>query len=182
MKVKIVKETEPHVWHYGKVEQIFEVEEYNNHDYRVIGMYDKYTDTDPYFYISKKMCELIQDPVKIPFTFSQWDKDRTQKVWTRDGREVTSLTYFEGANDWSYAYAGILDNCIDKWTKEGNYIIGGSEDIGDLFLEHHEREYWVNVYEGEAGIFLGSICKSEKEVNCTSCPGYKLIKTVSFKA
>ena len=176
MKVKIVKETEPHVWHYGKVEQIFEVEEYNNHDYRVIGMYDKYTDTDPYFYISKKMCELIQDPVKIPFTFEAWDKDRTQKVWTRDGREVLQLTHFEKSGE----FAGDTDKGIRTWYNNGTWSCGENEL--DLFLEHHEREYWVNVYEGEAGIFLGSICKSEKEVNCTSCPGYKLIKTISFKA
>jgi len=185
MKVKIVKETEPHVWHYGKVEQIFEVEEYNNHDYRVIGMYDKYTDTDPYFYISKKMCELIQDPVKIPFTFSQWDKDRTQKVWTRDGREVKDLTYLPSMR--LYKVVGVVKNDVCNeyemisFTEEGLYS-AGEESKFDLFLEHHEREYWVNVYEGEAGIFLGRICKSEKEVNCTSCPGYKLIKTISFKA
>jgi len=176
MKVKIVKETEPHVWHYGKVEQIFEVEEYNNHDYRVIGMYDKYTDTDPYFYISKKMCELIQDPVKIPFTFEAWDKDRTQKVWTRDGREVLQLTHFEKSGE----FAGDTDKGVRTWYNNGTWSCGENEL--DLFLEHHEREYWVNVYEGEAGIFLGRICKSEKEVNCTSCPGYKLIKTISFKA
>ena len=176
MKVKIVKETEPHVWHYGKVEQIFEVEEYNNHDYRVIGMYDKYTDTDPYFYISKKMCELIQDPVKIPFTFEAWDKDRTQKVWTRDGREVLQLTHFEKSGE----FAGDTDKGVRTWYNNGTWSCGENEL--DLFLEHHERECWVNVYEGEAGIFLGSIWKSEKEVNCTSCPGYKLIKTISFKA
>ncbi len=172
MKVKIVKAKD--CWYRDKVGEIFEVKPYMGNTYRLTeeGNFKGCC-------IDVEHAELIT-PIKIPFTFSQWDKDRTQKVWTRDGREVTSLTYFEGANDWSYA--GILDNCIDKWTKEGNYIIGDSEYLGDLFLEHHEREYWVNVYEGEAGIFLGSICKSEKEVNCTSCPGYKLIKTVSFKA
>jgi hypothetical protein len=177
MKVKIVKAVSSN-WYFGKIGEEFEVVSEDAFIYSV-----KRGDDIENYGIFKSDCEIliennITDPVKIPFTFEAWDKDRTQKVWTRDGREVTSLTYFEGANDWSYA--GILDNCIDKWTKEGNYIIGDSEYLGDLFLEHHEREYWVNVYEGESGIFLGSICKSEKEVNCTSCPGYKLIKTIKF--
>jgi hypothetical protein len=169
MKVKIVKAKD--CWYRDKVGEIFEVKPYMGNTYRLTeeGNFKGCC-------IDVEHAELIT-PIKIPFTFEAWDKDRTQKVWTRDGREVTSLTYLKNL----VLFAGIL--LIDKWIKKWNYngTWGGENEL-DLFLEHHEREYWVNVYEGEAGIFLGSICKSEKEVNCTSCPGYKLIKTISFKA
>jgi hypothetical protein len=168
MKVKIVKAKD--CWYRDKVGEIFEVKPYMGNTYRL-------TEEGNFkgFCIDVEHTELIT-PIKIPFTFEAWDKDRTQKVWTRDGREVLQLTHFEKSGE----FAGDTDKGIRTWYNNGTWSCGENEL--DLFLEHHEREYWVNVYEGEAGIFLGSICKSEKEVNCTSCPGYKLIKTVSFKA
>jgi hypothetical protein len=172
MKVKIVKAKD--CWYRDKVGEIFEVKPYMGNTYRLTeeGNFKGCC-------IDVEHAELIT-PIKIPFTFEAWDKDRTQKVWTRDGREVKQLTFFENAKD-DYRLVGVADIHVKKWTPEGIGIIGETTAF-DLFLEHHEREYWVNVYEGEAGIFLGSICKSEKEVNCTSCPGYKLIKKISFKA
>jgi hypothetical protein len=175
MKVKIVKAVSSN-WYFGKIGEEFEVVSEDAFIYSV-----KRGDDIETYGIFKSDCEIliennITDPVKIPFTFSQWDKDRTQKVWTRDGREVLQLTHFEKSGE----FAGDTDKGIRTWYNNGTWSCGENEL--DLFLEHHEREYWVNVYEGEAGIFLGSICKSEKEVNCTSCPGYKLIKTISFKA
>ena len=177
MKVKIVKAKD--CWYRDKVGEIFEVKPYMGNTYRITeeGNFKGCC-------IDVEHAELIT-PIKIPFTFEAWDKDRTQKVWTRDGREVKDLTYLPSMR--LYKVVGVVKNDVCNeyemisFTEEGLYS-AGEESKFDLFLEHHEREYWVNVYEGEAGIFLGSICKSEKEVNCTSCPGYKLIKTISFKA
>jgi len=175
MKVKIVKAVSSN-WYFGKIGEEFEVVSEDAFIYSV-----KRGDDIENYGIFKSDCEIliennITDPVKIPFTFEAWDKDRTQKVWTRDGGEVLQLTHFEKSGE----FAGDTDKGVRTWYNNGTWSCGENEL--DLFLEHHERECWVNVYEGEAGIFLGSIWKSEKEVNCTSCPGYKLIKTISFKA
>jgi hypothetical protein len=182
MKVKIVKAVSSN-WYFGKIGEEFEVVSEDAFIYSV-----KRGDDIENYGIFKSDCEIliennITDPVKIPFTFEAWDKDRTQKVWTRDGREVKDLTYLPSMR--LYKVVGVVKNDVCNeyemisFTEEGLYS-AGEESKFDLFLEHHEREYWVNVYEGEAGIFLGSIFKSEKEVNCTSCPGYKLIKTIKF--
>jgi len=131
-------------------------------------------------YLAKSDCELIQDPVKIPFTFAAWDKDRSQKVWTRDGREVKQLTYFEVGKEPLY---GVVENYVRCWTKEGFYYVEKDESSSDLFLEHTEKEYWVNIYTNKDGIKFGTVYDSEQEAkDAFVITEDKYLKTISFKA
>lgn len=102
-----------------RIGEIFEVEEYSDTHYSVI-----HNEELKLHNIRKDDCELITDPVKIPFSFELWDKDRTQKVWTRDGREVKQLTLFDALD---YAFAGVIDGELEAFTKEGYAIIGGKD-------------------------------------------------------
>ena len=135
MKVRIKQASNYDYWYNSKVGIEFEVEECNSYDvekYRVID-----GQAPSYHLIDKSDCEPVTDPVKIPFTFELWDKDRTQKVWTRDGREVNQLTYFEckGEN-----LVGVLDEVIETWYKDGYYIVTKGEDANDLFLAERMKK------------------------------------------
>jgi len=174
MKVKIVKASKPTYWYAWHIGETFEVQDISGYrSYTVINN-PKFTN----HCIDKRDCEIISETVKIPFTFSAWDKDRSQKVWTSDGREVTQVTYFECIN--KSRILGIVENKLYSWRKDGMWVETPSGL--DLFLEHTEKEYFVNVYEGKEGIILGGISYSEIEAKQTCMPGNKKIKTISFTA
>ena len=171
MKVKIVK---GRYWYSNKVGEILEVEKRKS---PVIGReYYYYDNTRNDGSILIEDCEPVTDPVKIPFTFEAWDKDRGQKVWTRDGREVKQLTYFEDIKN-SYSLNGVLDKTLRSWTKEGFYYIEKNDANEDIFLEHHERDYFVNIYRYSDGSFQAIVNNPEDVISNTN-----LIKTINFKA
>lgn len=180
MKVKIVKASQPSYWYANRIGETFEVEDISGYrSYTVINN-PKFTN----HCIDKCDCEIISETVKIPFTFEAWDKDRSQKVWTRDGREVTQLTWFNCNS--IVPLVGVVENDVMRWGVNGlwgsSVSRGSSVSKFDLFLEHTEKEYFVNVYEGKEGIIIGGISYSEIEAKQTCMPGNKLIKTISFKA
>ena len=174
MKVKIVKASKPTYWYAWHIGETFEVQD--------ISGYRSYTVINNPKYkvhcISKRDCEIISETVKIPFTFEAWDKDRSQKVWTREGREVKELTWFECLNE--SPILGVVEKKLYRWKKDGMW--DKTLTSLDLFLEHTEKEYFVNVYEGKEGIIIGGISYSEIEAKQTCMPGNKKIKTISFKA
>ena len=174
MKVKIVKEK--NCWYRDKVGEIYEVEPnvYCN-QYKVIS--------DPFrgYNIDCGHCEIVTDPVKIPFTFAAWDKDRSQKVWTRDGREVSQLTYFETPD--YFKLIGVIGGSLASFKKNGSFCFNESESHKDLFLEHQEKEYWVNIYTNKECIKFGTAYDSEQEAkDAFVITEDKYLKTISFKA
>jgi hypothetical protein len=175
MKVKIVKGAG---WYSDKVGEMFDFVS----EASIVYIVNHGGDTENYG-IFKSDCELISDPVKIPFTFAAWDKDRTQKVWTRDGREVKQLTWFDV--NVSFPLMGVLDNEIEAFTKNGSYYENENEneENEDLFLEHHEKEYFVNIYQSKEGIKFGTAYDSEQGAKDAFVITEDIyIKTISFKA
>lgn len=172
MKVKIVKPK--NCWYRDKVGEIYEVELNSCQQYRIKeGRYKG-------FCIDEEHAEIISDTIKIPFTFSAWDKDRSQKVWTRDGREVTQLTWFDCNS--IVPLVGVVENDVMRWGVNG--LWGSSVSKFDLFLEHTEKEYFVNVYESsKIGVSVSPIVfKTFEEAEKMGTGYHTYIKTISFKA
>jgi hypothetical protein len=69
------------------------------------------------------------------------------KVVTRDGREVTQLTKFEGLKD--YPLVGIVDSQLHTWTTQGPLSLHLGECGADLFLAVEPQRIWVNVYTSD---------------------------------
>lgn len=176
MKVKIVKARD-YNWYDKHIGEIFEVinETNSGECYNVKHKEGDRTD----FSVSKDHCEII-NPIKIPFTFSAWDKDRSQKVWTRDGREVKQLTWFDCNS--IVPLVGVVEKDVMRWGVNG--LWGSSASKYDLFLEHTEKEYFVNVYRNEnGGIYINSDCYNT--FNSAESVGKVIknyIKTISLTA
>jgi hypothetical protein len=76
------------------------------------------------------------------------------KVVTRDGREVTQLTKFEGLKD--YPLVGIVDSQLHTWTTQGPLSLHLGECGADLFLAVEPKRIWVNVFKGKYGnLYVG---------------------------
>ena len=171
MKVRIIKASKDTYWYSDKIGQEIEVKK---------ELEDRYylpNEEGGIPYILKTDCEVIPDTF-IPFTFAAWDKDRSQKVFTSDGREVNQLTWFECEGD---TFAGILDCVLETWNKEGNYY-EKNEDCSDLFLEHTEKDYWVNVYKSEERPYTGGCFDTFQAAENFGKSNKDYIKTINFKA
>ena len=110
MKVKIVKASKPAYWYANNIGETFEVDD-------IAGCYGYNVINNPNFthhYIQQRDCEIISEPVKIPFTFSAWDKDRSQKVWTRDGRVVKDVFYCPNRGS-EYKIGGIIESELNMF-------------------------------------------------------------------
>lgn len=176
MKVKIVKASQPTYWYAKHIGETFEVEDRtDSFGYSVINN-EKFT----LYCIQQEDFEIITDTVKIPFSFSAWDKDRSQKAWTRDGLEVKQLTYFDCNS--IVPLVGVVGNDVMRWGVNG--LWGSSVSKFDLFLEHTEKEYFVNVYRNEnGGIYINSDCYNT--FNSAESVGKVIknyIKTISLTA
>jgi len=60
------------------------------------------------------------------------------------------------------------------------FYVYRSEQMSYRFLEHTEKEYWVNVYKDKEGMTLGAI--HETEISAKEGAKKDYIKTISFKA
>lgn len=180
MKVKIVKASKPAYWYANNIGETFEVDD-------IAGCYGYNVINNPNFthhYIQQRDCEIISEPVKIPFTFSAWDKDRSQKVWTRDGLEVKQLTKFENVEDGYPIVGNVSGKGLRSYSIEGRYIVK-SEKQYDLFLEHTEKEYFVNVYKRENGTLYTKSADCHdlyEDASVWSGQVDNFVKTISFKA
>jgi hypothetical protein len=70
------------------------------------------------------------------------------KVVTRDGREVSQLTKFEGSKD--YQLAGVTDGVLYTWTEQGGYYTDRQSN-SDLFLAVETQSICVNVFMNSHG-------------------------------
>jgi hypothetical protein len=85
-----------------------------------------------------------------------------EPVCTRDGNEVTQLTYFEAPKD-LFSVVGVLKNEVYCWQTNGRFL-QTQEDAKDLFIKPKEKVIWVNVYKSVRGfLFLGHQFDTEEE-------------------
>ena len=180
MKVKIVKASQPTYWYANNIGETFEVDD-------IAGCYGYNVINNPNFthhYIQQRDCEIISEPVKIPFTFSAWDKDRSQKVWTRDGRVVKDVFYCPNRGS-EYKIGGIIESELNMFRDNGYYCYGTQTSPKDLFLEHTEKEYFVNVYKRENGTLYTKSADCHdlyEDASVWSGQVDNFVKTISFKA
>jgi hypothetical protein len=103
------------------------------------------------------------------------------KVVTRDGREVKELTKFEGLKN--YPLVGVLDTNLHTWTTQGMFNSNHEvECIRDLFLVVEPNRVWVNIYQHDGIISIGSIYKTKKEARGKAIDhvDMKYIKTIEI--
>jgi hypothetical protein len=85
-----------------------------------------------------------------------------EPVITREGKEVTQLTYFKEARE-QYNLVGLMEGVVCTWNEKGTSILG-HETSSDLFMKPKENAIWVNVYKNSFGkILLGSNWETEEE-------------------
>ena len=69
------------------------------------------------------------------------------KVVTRDGRDVTQLTYLKGLDAGEYCICGVVELGgklqIDTWINDGCAYSSKRPDDSDLFMAPTERKEWV---------------------------------------
>lgn len=131
--------------------------------------------------IPKEDCKIVEEepikPILKPFTFEEWDKDRSQPVWTSNEAEVKQLTYFENVAPSSWPLVGIVNKQLSLFTEEG-------KSVGDyiLMLESKEKEYYVNVYKHGSGyVYMGEIRTKEGCEQHAKMTTDTFIMTISFK-
>jgi hypothetical protein len=106
------------------------------------------------------------------------------KVVTRDGREVTQLTKFQGLGILR-TLVGVFGGCMKTWCSNGTFR-GGEEHILDLFLAVEPNKSYANVYlDTEYDfILIGEVFQSEKKAKekgkSTSDSTLKYIKTIEI--
>lgn len=67
------------------------------------------------------------------------------KVVTRDGREVTQLTFFETKSP--FPLIGVYDNgLMSSWRKNGKHIADTVVTDGDLFIAIEPKRIYINMY------------------------------------
>jgi len=131
--------------------------------------------------IPKENCEIVQEepikPILKPFTFEEWNKDRSQPVWTTKYGKVEELTYFVNCKD-SYPLVGLVNKSKVAYSLEGR----SCWIADDLMLESKEKEYYANVYRNADGsVEVGHA--SDKAYSKEQAEKHRdiFIMTISFK-
>ncbi len=98
----------------------------------------------------------------IPFDLKRWQKGDFKKVLTKEGKEVSELTYFKSARKAIFSLFGTLENDVYSWAIDGTYSINKRHSEYDLMLEVEDTilEGWVNVFKDKLG---GSVYSSKTE-------------------
>lgn len=96
---------------------------------------------------------------------------------TRDGREVTQLTWFEGV-ECTYRVMGVVDGVIESWTVDGLNSIGEVSDF-DIFAPTQYEWQWLYV-DKNGWHHTTSFFKSEQDMSAHYC-GYAGIRIEESK-
>lgn len=126
--------------------------------------------------IPKEDCEIVQEepikPILKPFTFEEWNKDRSQPVWTTNYEKVEQLTCFNIVHG-TYPFTGVIDGAKRAFTIAG-------KGTATLMLESKEKEYYVNVYRHTNGnVYMGY--PGTKESCDKNSGALNYLTTISFK-
>jgi hypothetical protein len=96
----------------------------------------------------------------IPFDLERWQKGDC-KVLTKEGKEVSQLTYFGSGTKATYPLVGVLENYVESWAIDGIFSTIDRSSFLNLMLEVEDTilEGWVNVFTD----YLGGTVYSSKE-------------------
>ena len=102
------------------------------------------------------------------FNLTEYLKNPSQKVFTRDGREVRIICtdFLSKMNKPVIALIKEDENKESVWnfTKNGKYYLCKNEEsLKDLFFASIKREGWVNLYRNNNTTHIGNIYSNEKE-------------------
>ena len=120
----------------------------------------------------------------IPFDWELYNSNRDKyKVFTRDGDEVTQLTYFDSHH--YYKLAGVTEGRIETWTIDGMYNEKSKYGCLNLQLQYEEEvvESWANLYEsvnGQRHIQSSYNTKEEAVKSFANTANFKYIKTINL--
>jgi hypothetical protein len=97
----------------------------------------------------------------IPFDLERWKKGDC-KVVTKEGKEVSDLTYFGSGTKATYPLVGVLENYVESWAINGVFSTIENSSPLNLMLEVEDKtlEGWVNVFKNS----LGAMVYSSKEL------------------
>jgi hypothetical protein len=100
------------------------------------------------------------------------------KIVTRDGREVTQLTKFEDAED--YSLGAVLEGKIQSWSIDGYCYIEEKSNT-DLFLVVEPQRIWINIYRSPTlGVYSGPSWSSKELALSKIDKTVELIKTIEI--
>jgi hypothetical protein len=85
----------------------------------------------------------------IPFDLERWKKADFKRVVTKEGKEVSDLTYFGSGTKATYPLVGVLENYVESWAINGVFSTLENHSLLNLMLEVEEKtlEGWVNVFK-----------------------------------
>jgi hypothetical protein len=116
----------------------------------------------------------------IPFDLERWKKADFKRVVTKQGKEVSDLTYFKSATKDTWPLVGVLEKDVQSWTIDGTFfnIERNSQSILMLEVEDKTLEGWVNVYQDKLGINVFS--SKEEAIMCSHQPNYITTIYISY--
>lgn len=101
------------------------------------------------------------------FNLTEYLKNPSKKVITRDGRNVTRFLCTDAEGD--YPIVALVKNNHNSneialsYTKDGKFY-KGSLGIHDLFFAPEKKEGWTNIYRGTLDItYAGCVYDSKEE-------------------
>lgn len=104
-----------------------------------------------------------------------------EPVITKEGKEVTQLTYFDTIE--RHCLYGVVDGEVYSWNIDGKIFIDP-----DLFMAPKIKKRWVNLYHTETGHVICSVpFESNFESNCQAICNistkidYTYLKTVEVE-
>lgn len=114
------------------------------------------------------------------FNLEEFKKNPSQKVVTRDGREVRIIcTDAKGDYKSDYPIIGLVTieenkELAYKFQKNGEYYLTNEESSLDLFFAPIKKEGWVNIYKSNSrrDRIAGDVFPSEKEAKEGKTIGY----------
>jgi hypothetical protein len=89
----------------------------------------------------------------IPFDLERWRAADFKRVVTKEGKEVSDLTYFKSGTKATYPLVGVLENYVESWTINGVFSTLENHTLLNLMLEVEDEtlEGWVNVFKNALG-------------------------------
>jgi hypothetical protein len=115
----------------------------------------------------------------IPFDLERWKAGDFKRVVTKEGKEVSDLTYFGSGTKETYPLVGVLENYVESWAINGGFSTIDRSSPLNLMLEVEDKtlEGWVRVYKGRFG---NSVYKSYEEARDTIDPTFVTIIKIEY--
>jgi hypothetical protein len=100
-------------------------------------------------------------------------------VCTKDGNEVTQLTYFRETKD-LFSVVGVLEGEVCGWQTNGRFL-ETKESSKDLFMKPKENAIWINLYKNENGsLYVTGVFYSNEESAKKSSDEFRYLKTIKI--